>query len=74
MIFFRDEASATAVFYFQEALVAIGHSVGATNWIVIWWTDFLTATEQETLNASFHWYHVHVFPGTVRNISNVSVM
>lgn len=62
VIFFRHETPATAILDLQEALVAIRHAVGAAYGIVIRRTDFLTAAEQEALDASLHRYHVHVFP------------
>lgn len=62
VILFRDETPATAILDLQEALVAIRHAVGAANGIVIRRTDFLAAAKQETLDASLHRYHVHVFP------------
>lgn len=62
MVFLCNYASTAAVFNFQKTFIAVGHAVGATNRIVVRWTDLLAATEQETLHASLHGHHVHVFP------------
>lgn len=65
MVFLCDEASTAAVLNLEEALIAVGHAVGAANGIVIRRTDLLTAAEEETLHASFHRYNVHMFPAIV---------
>lgn len=65
VILFRDETPAAAVLDFQKALVTVCHTVGAANRIVIRRADFLAAAKQESLDASLHRYHVHVFPAIV---------
>lgn len=65
LILLRNQASTATVLDLQEAFVAVGHSVRAANGIVVGRADLLTATEQETLNASLHGHHVHVFPAIV---------
>ena len=45
----------------EEALVAVGQTVGAAHWIVIRRTNLLAAAKHEALHASLHWHYVHVF-------------
>lgn len=45
MIFLRDYASTATVFDFQKAFIAVSHTIGTANRVIIGWANFLTTTE-----------------------------
>lgn len=61
-VFHGDQRPRPTIFDFQEAGVAVGHVVRATNWVVVGRAYLLTASEEKAGDASFHRYHKDVLP------------
>lgn len=45
MILLRDYASTATVFDFQKTFIAVSHTIGTANRVIIRWANFLTTTE-----------------------------